>query len=934
MTKTYDGIRKETKLGGWLMKKRKRISLLMAVLMITAMLGADTVNAVAVQVDLQSEQSEGESEAPEEDSDEDDGESEAETETETETEKPSNSGTGSLATISGLEGEYDKTNDAVMLTYNTENSSYVKIYVNNFLKEDDWQGNIYGYGDIEEGRTYIFSVVPYDKNGKAGTPQEKEVYVPFQEANLMEIDVDYNLDTKILSVDWNGEYIARLEIYLDDKMIGEVKDAEKTELYTKKEALEPLSSHVCKVVAFNSENKQGNEIQKACTVDNYEARILEDSLDVTYDETKHQLTIEWEGVHTSYVDVLLNGEELIEFCRGQQYVLNYLLQPGASYEIEVIPYNGDDDAGDSAVETISNGDFFTPLRPAVKQASVPIKKSGKPTGFYKPAVEVKIESQEGAVYDVYRAKKDRKKDYVWIGTVTAGAGETCVYTDETVEMGTYYYKTRRKIKSDTYISQEINTDLSDARKITLKAPKAQVRTQQAETGGILLQLKADSNIVSGYEIYRKTGSGKYKKLAEASGNTYLDKDVAFGSKYSYKVRSYYYDTGTKKKTYGVYSKVSSVRNEVGAFSANVKVLDEETVRVSWSQAANADGYEVYYRTKAKGDAYKLLTVTTDLSVKKSVKSKSQYVFLIKAFREGKNGTTSFSTAETEVRMGFTKPQNIKVAKTTYSYKSGGKVLEQRDRLTWDMVCFADGYCVERYDEATKTYVWLADISDNTTTAYTVSNPVTSTASKVLYRISAYTGGAYLAGDPVEIVPKLGTPAVSIKKYQTGVKLSWQKVKAAERYQVYRFNDRGTVLVGETTKTTFTDLGLDLGVAHTYYVQAVNRTRGWYSNNSESVTYCRQPQKVTGLTVGNRESGAALLRWKKVKKAESYVIYYSKTSGGVYRKLAEVKADTLQYTHNNLEGGATYYYKITAVQTNNRGTKVASEPSFATLTITY
>lgn len=912
------------------MKRKKRISLLMAVLMITAMLGADTVNAVAVQADLQSEQPEGESEMPKEDSDD---EEESETDADTETEGPPSSGTESLAAISGLKGEYDKADDAVKLTYNTENCSYVKIYVNNIIKEDNWRKNEYGYSDIEEGRTYRFTVVPYDKNGKAGTLQEEEVYVPFQEAVLIDIGVDYNLDTKTFSVDWDGEYIARLEIYLDDRIIGEVKDAEKTELYTKEVALEPLSSHVCKVVGFNGENKRGNEIQKAFTVDNYEARILEDSLDITYDETKHQLTIEWEGVHTSYVDVLLNGEELIEFCRGQQYVLNYLLQPGAAYEIEVIPYNGDEDAGDSAVGTISNGDFFTPSKPAVKQVSVPIKKSGKPTGFYKPAAEVKIESQEGAVYDVYRARKDRKKDYVWIGTVTAGVGETCVYLDEAVEMGTYYYKTRRKIKSDTYISQEINTDLSDARKITLKAPKAQVRAQQAETGGILLQLKADSNIVSGYEICRKTGSGKYKKLAETSGNTYLDMDVAFGSKYSYKVRSYYYDAGTKKKTYGTYSKVSSVRNEVGAFSANVKVLDEETVRVSWSQAANADGYEVYYRTKAKGDAYKLLTVTTDLSVKKSVKSKSQYVFLIKAFKEDKNGTTSFSTAEIEVRVGFTKPQNIKVAKTTYSYKSGGKVLEQKDKLTWDMVCFADGYCVERYDEKTKTFEWVADISDNTTTAYTVSNPVTFAASKVQYRISAFTGGVYLAGDPIEIEPKLGTPAVSMKKYQTGVKLSWQKVKAAERYQVYRFNDRGIVLVGETAKTTFTDLGLDLGVTHTYYVQAVNRTRGWYSNNSESVTYCRQPQKVAGLTVGNQESGVALLRWKKVKKAESYVIYYSKTSGGAYRKLAEVKADTLQYKHNNLEVGTTYYYKVTAVQTNNRGTKVASKPSFATITVT-
>ena len=91
--------------------------------------------------------------------------------------------------------------------------------------------------------------------------------------------------------------------------------------------------------------------------------------------------------------------------------------------------------------------------------------------------------------------------------------------------------------------------------------------------------------------------------------------------------------------------------------------------------------------------------------------------------------------------------------------------------------------------------------------------------------------------------------------------------------------------------------------------------------------------MAGFIVQNHESGAVSLRWEKVKKAENYVISYSKTPNGVYRNLTEVKADTLQYTHNNLESKTTYYYRIVAVQTNRRGTRVSSKPSFATITVT-
>ena len=56
-----------------------------------------------------------------------------------------------------------------------------------------------------------------------------------------------------------------------------------------------------------------------------------------------------------------------------------------------------------------------------------------------------------------------------------------------------------------------------------------------------------------------------------------------------------------------------------------------------------------------------------------------------------------------------------------------------------------------------------------------------------------------------------------------------------------------------------------------------------------------------------------LSWSEVEGAKKYKIYRSNQKNGKYKKIGEVKADTLKFSDKNFEGERkTYYYKIKAI----------------------
>ncbi len=823
--------------------------------------------------------------------------------------------------ISDVKAEYNEKTNQITLTWSMQENASVKIYVNNKLEEENYKRTAYVYEVPQEGMNYTFEVVPANED----VGEEVTVSVGYRAAVLEQVNVEYDLEKKILVVDWEGENIAYADVYQDDVLLAEMVSGDKlsTEL-----SLEALSTHTYKVIPYNA-NKEASEAKTVqYIVDDYIAKV--ESLTVDYQSATKQIVLQWTAVHTSGVSIYVNEEEIVSNFTGNKYVINYQPQSGATYNIVVIPYNQKEAEGEEATEVLQLDQLETPYIKKVKQKSVSATdENGKYTGFQKPAAEIFWDGEENAIYEIYRGEKDKKSAYHYVGRLKTTKEGECSYLDKTISVGEYYYKIRKVVVEDEYISQEIATSLSEADSITITVPRAKLEAKLVEGNKIEMTLDASKDYVSGYEIYKKSGTGKYKKTATVTGNTWTDENITFGKSYKYKARAYYYDEKTKKKYYGDYSRVFSVKSTLGNVSLKANALTAKKVKISWEKVANADGYEVYFKSNVHGDGFRLLKTTQKLSFVKEFKKSGSYTFMVRAYKQGENDKMYYSSSEIIYQTGFTTPTGFKNSKTVYTFDKTKNTLVQKDTLTWDRVYGADGYYIERYNSKTKKYETITNIKKNSVTEYTLEHTVSKTTVTDKYRITAYADNKKLQGSVVKVKCQLGsTSKVQTKRNASKVLISWNAVEAAEKYNVYRSNGRSMVLVGSTEKTKLTDEGLSLGVTYTYYVQAVNETLGYQGEKSKGKTFTMPLSKVENFRASVAKDDTVTLKWSKASQADGYIIYYSNEKNGKYKKLAEVNKNNTSYQHKNPAINQEIYYKITAKKTNAGGSISESKASGA------
>ena len=132
-------------------------------------------------------------------------------------------------------------------------------------------------------------------------------------------------------------------------------------------------------------------------------------------------------------------------------------------------------------------------------------------------------------YYVYR-KAGSAKSWTRVKTTTSTS-----YTDKDVKNGTAYKYMVKAV--DGSILSGGNSEGEFIRR--LAAPKASSVT--SSKSGISFKWSKVSG-VSGYYVYRKTGSGSYTKIATVKGSTnvsYFDKSAEKGKTYTYMVKAYY-----------------------------------------------------------------------------------------------------------------------------------------------------------------------------------------------------------------------------------------------------------------------------------------------------------------------------------------------------------------------------------------------------------
>ncbi|MBO7519667.1 MAG: right-handed parallel beta-helix repeat-containing protein, partial [Clostridia bacterium] len=130
------------------------------------------------------------------------------------------------------------------------------------------------------------------------------------------------------------------------------------------------------------------------------------------------------------------------------------------------------------------------------------------------------------------------------------SGKTLSYTDKSAKSGTKYTYTVRCVSGDG-LKNTSDYDKTGKTLLRLSAPTLKKATPASKKITVTWGKVGGAK---GYYVYRKTGSGKYSKVATVSGTSYTDKKVSKGKKYTYTVYAYNGSTKSAANTTGISAK--------------------------------------------------------------------------------------------------------------------------------------------------------------------------------------------------------------------------------------------------------------------------------------------------------------------------------------------------------------------------------------------
>lgn len=313
----------------------------------------------------------------------------------------------------------------------------------------------------------------------------------------------------------------------------------------------------------------------------------------------------------------------------------------------------------------------------------------------------------------------------------------------------------------------------------------------------------DSDTVTGYVIYRKTGTGtKYTKVATVADNVYADKSLKANQTYSYKICAYVYDEDAKTTSYSdpIYRTYTTWGS---ALKLKARATGKRTVKLTWTKVTGATGYKIYravggtYTSEVKAgytasySNYKLIkTIKKAKTVSytdKKLNAGQTYTYKVVAYKNvkknGKTSTVMNVEDSVSVTLDFDGFKGVKVIETENA--DGSKTLK------WNKILGAEKYVVKQYiKQADGSWGYVAITGDlpGTTTSYVFPAGESNDTSYPDYQIWVYSG-TEANYRRVETSLTKGAKTTGITAVAnadlTGVTVSWQPVAGALYYKVYR-----------------------------------------------------------------------------------------------------------------------------------------------------
>ena len=177
---------------------------------------------------------------------------------------------------------------------------------------------------------------------------------------------------------------------------------------------------------------------------------------------------------------------------------------------------------------------------------------------------------------------------------------------------------------------------------------------------------------------------------------------------------------------------------------------------------------------------------------------------------------------------------------------------------------------------------------------------------------------------------LSAPSINVSNIASSgkIKVSWNEVKGATAYRVYRATSKnGTYkMLKETTALNFTNTSAVSGKTYYYKVSAIASDKTESPFSEISVRACDLARPV--VTVSNVSStGKIKLTWKAIDGAVSYKVYRAESKDGKYELMKTTTVTS--YTNTSAIAGKTYYYKVKAISEKSSANSAYSSVHYRT-----
>ena len=389
----------------------------------------------------------------------------------------------------------------------------------------------------------------------------------------------------------------------------------------------------------------------------------------------------------------------------------------------------------------------------------------------------------------------------------------------------------------------------------------------------------------GYYVYRKTSGSSWIRLGSVSSTSYTDnQNLVTGTKYIYTVRAYEENNRSWYDSKGI----STVWVETPDLISAENTASGITVK--WSAVKGATSYRFY--RKASGGSWVVLanTSSTSYTDKSGLLSGTEYTYTVRAYK----GTDR----------SYYHTDGIKTTKLSNPVLTAAENASGGIKVTWKAVKGAEGYHVYR-KTSNSSWVRLTSVSS---ISYTDSSSL-SNGTKYIYTVRAFKGSdrSWYNSNGVSETRIESPLLVSAENNSGGIKVTWQSVKGATGYRIFRKPAGGSWKhIATTSSTAYTDKNtLTNNTTYFYTVRALKGSDlSWYDAAGVSELKISNPV----LTRAENTSDGIKITWKPISGIDGYRVY-RKTSGGSWERLVDSTTSTSYTDKSSLTSGTTYIYTV-------------------------